>query len=212
MKICLTGGPCSGKTTALTAVSARLRALGWKVFTVPEVATLTAQNGGMIIMDGLTGSQTTEFFSLFLRAVRQFEDYFEGLARVSKKPSIILCDRGTMDGVAYAGKDLWDSLMRDSKESDLSMRNARYDAVIHLVTAADGAVESYNLDSNAARFEDEHEARAIDEKLLTSWLGHHNHIVVQNILGEAFEKKIERTIAVVEKILNEGEAKVPINE
>ena len=39
-RIALTGGPCGGKTTALTRLRDRFQSLGWRVFLVPETATL----------------------------------------------------------------------------------------------------------------------------------------------------------------------------
>ena len=44
-KIVLTGGPCAGKTTALDRLSAYLRERGFRVFTVPEAATMLFSNG-----------------------------------------------------------------------------------------------------------------------------------------------------------------------
>lgn len=47
-KIVLTGGPCAGKTTALTTISDRLRERGFRVYCVPECASLVANGGGLI--------------------------------------------------------------------------------------------------------------------------------------------------------------------
>ena len=38
-KICLTGGPCAGKSTALSKIERELTDLGYKVFIIDEVAT-----------------------------------------------------------------------------------------------------------------------------------------------------------------------------
>lgn len=43
-RICLTGGPCAGKTTALSMLHEKLEPT-YKVFLVPELATLTAMGG-----------------------------------------------------------------------------------------------------------------------------------------------------------------------
>ena len=47
-KICLTGGPCAGKTTALTHLQHGLTMKGIRVFSVPEAATLLMKGGAMI--------------------------------------------------------------------------------------------------------------------------------------------------------------------
>jgi len=67
-KICLTGGPCAGKTTALTQLTDHLTEKGFKVFTVPEVPTLTMEGGGMIIMGGLTQDKICQFQGLLMKA------------------------------------------------------------------------------------------------------------------------------------------------
>ena len=52
------------------------------------------------------------------------------------------------------------------------MRDNRYDQIIHLITAANGAEEFYRLDNNACRTEGIEQARQIDEKCARAWVGH----------------------------------------
>ena len=40
VKICFTGGPCAGKTTGLAMLADKLREMGYKVFCVPEAASM----------------------------------------------------------------------------------------------------------------------------------------------------------------------------
>ena len=40
-RICLTGGPCAGKTSALTYLTDKLSKLGFRVFSVLETPTMT---------------------------------------------------------------------------------------------------------------------------------------------------------------------------
>jgi hypothetical protein len=47
-RICLTGGPCAGKTTALATLSLHLKQIGYRVLLVPEAASIL-MNGGAII-------------------------------------------------------------------------------------------------------------------------------------------------------------------
>ena len=56
----------------------------------------------------------------------------------------------------------------------------RYDAVFHLVTAAQGAERFYTLDNNQARSESPQEARDVDERLVASWNGHPRHYIIDN--------------------------------
>ncbi len=57
-----------------------------------------------------------------------------------------------MDGQAYTDKMSWQVLIDEMGFNTIQLRDNRYDAVIHLVTAANGAAEHYSLD-NAARYE-----------------------------------------------------------
>jgi len=74
------------------------------------------------------------------------------LALLAKQEAVILTDRGLMDGCAYMKPECWQTLMDEKGWSEVTLRDRRYDGVIHLVTAANGAPEFYNL-GNVARYE-----------------------------------------------------------
>jgi dephospho-CoA kinase len=48
IRICLTGGPCAGKTTALVTLNKVMTQMGFKVLQVPEAATMLMKGGAMI--------------------------------------------------------------------------------------------------------------------------------------------------------------------
>ena len=72
---------------------------------------------------------------------------------VRNRVAVILCDRGLMDGKAYMEAETWEKMLRTYGIHEKDMRDNRYDAVFHLITAADGAAKYYNLDTNHARTE-----------------------------------------------------------
>jgi hypothetical protein len=89
-------------------------------------------------------------------------------------PAIVLCDRGTVDGVAYWPSDpdgFWSSL-GTTREREL----ARYDAVIHLMTPSPD--QGYNH-VNPLRTESPAAAAAIDARILEAWAGHPRRYVVE---------------------------------
>ena len=47
-RVCLTGGPCAGKTTAMATLTLQLTTKGFKVYVVPEAATLMMKGGCFI--------------------------------------------------------------------------------------------------------------------------------------------------------------------
>jgi len=71
----------------------------------------------------------------------------------------------------------------------------RYQGVIHLVSAADGAEKFYTLENNQARYEDTPEkGKVVDINLRNAWIGHHSHIMIDNPPEGGFEKKTRKYI------------------
>ena len=98
-----------------------------------------------------------------LLAQCHLEETFMELAVLAKQEAVILTDRGLMDGSAYMKPECWQTLMDEKGWSEVTLRDRRYDAAIHLVTAANGAEEFYNL-GNAARYEVHNFSHKIWEK------------------------------------------------
>lgn len=71
---------------------------------------------------------------------------------------MILIDRGLLDGSAYVSKDNWQALLDDMGVNNVILRDNRYDAILHMVTAADGAEKFYDSETNVARYEGLEEA------------------------------------------------------
>ena len=173
-KIVLTGGPCAGKTTAMVKVIEHFSSLGYKVFTIPEVPTMFTQAG----MNYLTSNK--DFFFEGEKATFQtqinLEDSFQRMAETLQQPVIIVCDRGTMDISTYLTPDFWNRIISEEGYTNSQLRN-RYDAVLHLVSAADGAEQFYTTANNAQRLEQADEeglkiARELDKKIVSAWKGH----------------------------------------
>lgn len=67
------------------------------------------------------------------------EDIFIEIAQTSDKHTIILNDRGVMDGAAYTDENVWQAILDEMGWSTIQLRDRRYEAVIHMKTAAEGA-------------------------------------------------------------------------
>ena len=201
VKIVLTGGPCAGKTTALVRVIEHFSSLGYKVFTIPEVPTLFTQAG----MNYLTTNKG--FFYEGEKATLEIqlalEDKFTRMAQEIQEPVIIVCDRGTMDISAYMTREIWEQITRAVGTSSAELRQ-RYDAVLHLVSAADGAEQYYTTANNAQRLEQKNEeglriARSLDKKVIHAWTGHPRLRVINN--HDDFEAKMRRVIKEISSVL-----------
>jgi hypothetical protein len=135
----LTGGPCGGKTTAMSKLKDYLTGKGFKVFMVPELPTITMVGGGMIVMGKLTREEVCKFQCQLVGIQKSMEDYFINLAVISGQPSVILFDRGCVDPKAYMDDETFQTFIDETGHNLVYLRDKRYDAVLHLITAADGA-------------------------------------------------------------------------
>lgn len=100
------------------------------------------------------------------------ESYYQKLASVQKKNVLLLTDRGVMDNTAYCSEEVEQKVFDSAGWNKTELRDKRYDMVIHLVTAADGAREFYTLSNNAARTESPELAIKLDKMTQEAWNGH----------------------------------------
>ena len=200
-RILLTGGPCAGKTTAMAAITQDLTQLGYKVLVVPEAATLIMKGGAMIVSSSFTEQQGLTFQKGLMKLQASLEDSFLDIGQmVTNQPVVILIDRGLLDGSAYVSTTGWQALMDDLNMNTVMLRDNRYDAVIHMVTAADGADEFYASLSNEARYESAEEAVDKDKKLRQAYMGHKKWVMIDNQVAD-FNQKINNAKQQVQQIL-----------
>lgn len=202
-KIVLTGGPCAGKTTALVKITEYFSDLGYKVFTVPEVPTMVTQSGWNYMTNNKAFYYEGELVILQLQL--SLEDSVQRMAEtlVDDQPCVIICDRGTMDISAYITPEMWQDLAAKVGFTTEELRS-RYDAVLHLVSAADGAEQFYTTENNAQRYEQANEeglkiARMLDRKVLDAWSNHPHLRVIDN--NSDFDRKLNRVLNEVSQVL-----------
>lgn len=140
----------------------------------------------------------------------QLEDCFYNLAVLFKGTTVILCDRGLMDGQAYTRPYLWKKILTENNMNEAMIRDQRYDAVLHMVTAADGAQKFYGF-GNQARYESIEDAISIDQKLQYAWLGHPKHEILDNYTVKDFEDKLETLLQKVKRIIGIQAEKKMVN-
>lgn len=201
-KIVLTGGPCAGKTTAMTYICQRLSELGYYPFIVPEAATLLMS--GKATPEGCVTSPQL-FQRLVMETMMQMEAHFEAAAReMTHLKPVILCDRGIMDNRAYMTETEFAEVAQSLGLDLRTMRDERYHGILHLRSAAIGAEEFYTTANNAVRKETLEEARALDERTLLSWLGHPHLAVIDNE-GKSFEQKLQLLFRKLCRVIGEPE-------
>ena len=194
IKIVLTGGPCSGKTTALSYVSKKLREQGIEVITIEERVS-------KLILGGKTPQNVGryEFYKLLFEQETAEEKEKTELAK--KMPCdrvVMLFDGGLLDNKVFVTQEEFDRYSSQNGTNEDIIRNS-YDAVFHLVTAADGAESSYDLLNNNARSESIDEAKKLDEEILSVWTGTPHLRVIDN--STSFDKKLERLMTEIMSFL-----------
>ena len=196
-KIVITGGPCAGKTTALSWIANNLPNKGYRVLFVPETATELI--GGGLTPWGCGTNLDYQRCQMELQLTK--ERLFERGARTMPADKVlIVCDRGAMDNKAYMTDLEFMQLCREMDTTEGELRD-RYDAVFHLVTAAKGAVEAYTFANNAARYETVEQAAALDDRIIAAWTGHPHFRIVDNATD--FEEKLERLLHEILSFLGE---------
>ena len=200
--VCLTGGPCAGKTSALTHLYDHLTARGWRVIIVPEAATIVLGASGRLEVE-----RTAAYFVAAQEAIltlqRDLPTILGGVLNGGEEKVVFLHDRAELDNRAYLEERLFTELIERTHGLTPWAVGERYDAVIHLITAAEGAEEAYSLSNNEARTESPEQARALDEACRRAWLGHPHYTVIPNE-GD-FDGKLTRTLQAVLNVLGEPE-------
>ncbi|EAT37440.1 AAEL010574-PA [Aedes aegypti] len=192
-KLVLTGGPCGGKTTGQARLCTFFENLGWKVFRVPETATVLLSGG--IKFSDLTTDEAYKFQENLLRTMIQMENTFFELGKSCTRNCLIICDRGVMDASAFVSKEKWDRMMRTNSWNSVELRDNRYNHIVHMVSAANGAEAFYSTEDHACRSEGVDLARELDYKSAAAWIGHPYFDVIDN--SSDFESKVNRMIECV---------------
>lgn len=186
IKIALTGGPCSGKTSIVERLAAEFYSDDRDVFICPESAYEVIANGG-----------SREDYLAFetLVAKKQLENETEILKKAEeseKNEVVVFYDRGITDCFSYVDD-------REALAENIGINIidswARYDALIVLQTAP----ESEYI-STCARIEDYQTALKFEQKLLGVTVGHSHLRYVKNQTN--FEEKYQSVKAEINSILS----------
>jgi predicted ATPase len=163
--IVLTGGPGAGKTAVLEMAR---RVFCTHVTILPESASLLF-NGGFPRHRSDAGRRAVQ------RGIFHVQREIERLALEEGCAAVALCDRGTIDGLAYwpsSMESFWDDVNADAKRE-----LERYDAVIHMETPASNV--GYNT-QNPLRSEPALEARMINDRILEAWKDHPRRSIISS--------------------------------
>lgn len=195
-RIVITGGPCSGKTSCLKAVQEHC---GDSVAIVPEVATILLQGGFPRPILPVT-SWPTEYHQLLQKAIldlqHSLEDACHLIAQQANK-TILICDRGVLDGAAYWPEGLEAYL----KHFNLCIHatHAQYDAVVHLESLATALPELFGTMNNPHRYESLVEAQEREHATRQAWLQHPRRLFIPG--KQSLKRKIQQVLSLIRSFL-----------
>ena len=183
-RVVLTGGPGAGKTAVLELVR---RSLCAHVRVLPESAGILF--GGGFPRDGSPRVQCAA-----QRAIFYVQRELEATVQTADV-AIALCDRGTVDALAYwpGPDDFWRSV-----GSTLDEQLARYHTVIHLRVPP---IDEYNQ-RNPLRVETPEQAAAIDARIAAAWSQHPRRFEIP--ATHDFFDKARRAIEIIRAELPAG--------
>lgn len=168
-RIVITGGPASGKTTALEHLGANYAELEL----VEEAATRVLSNGFPLPTEGKPWTQKwqNELQAAIVTQQLELEAAAIDRAYATSKRAVVQ-DRGLLDGAAYLSGGVKEFEELTGLQYAEVLR--RYHTVIYLGWLS----SNYEIESNPVRFEDEERARAIAGMILECWADHPNLIEV----------------------------------
>lgn len=184
-KLAITGGPSGGKTTLIEVLK---KEFGAKIKVAPEAASILYK-GGFPRIKNYAGYYHGQL--AIISTLRHIED----LLSESHPDCLIICDRGSLDSLAYWPDN--EAHFFKNINSTRQIELARYDWVLHLDTATEGDYDT----TNPIRTESFHEALLLNEKVRSSWEGHpHRQIITAE---NDFFGKMKKATDFVENILTQ---------
>ncbi len=184
--IVLTGGPGGGKTAVLEMAK---RTLNEKTVILPESASIIF-GGGFWRLPSLTARTAAQ------RAIYHVQREMETLVRQEYNWEIGLCDRGTLDGLAYwpcEEKAFW-----EMNGSSLEKEYSHYYAVIHMRTPTE--INGYNH-TNPLRIENAVQSKLIDDKIASIWKNHPRYVEVPST--KSFVEKADMALKFIKRFQTE---------
>eukprot|EP00928_Gymnodinium_smaydae_P012151 TRINITY_DN14418_c0_g2_i1.p1 TRINITY_DN14418_c0_g2~~TRINITY_DN14418_c0_g2_i1.p1 ORF type:complete len:457 (+),score=105.03 TRINITY_DN14418_c0_g2_i1:69-1439(+) len=202
--VVLTGGPSSGKSSALALLRDRLSTRGFQVLTIPEMATHLLVNSDGFQPEWVGTEKQVQIQRLFIDFQLSQEEAFTELAQMhpTKRPVLVL-DSCTLNPKVYLNDEQWQRALNFPGKAPQTEEAllARYDLIIHMVTSAHGGNYEWGPGSNnPGRFHSREEAQKYDKRALEVFGAHPQLRVVPQF--DDFEDKIGKVVEFVNDALH----------
>jgi hypothetical protein len=201
--VVLTGGPSSGKSSALALLRDRLSARGFQVLTVPENATHFLANSDGFQPEWAGTDKQVEMQRIFLNFQISQEDSFKAFAGLHPtKRAVLLLDCCTINSKVYVSDEQWSKVLGLAGHEPWTEGAlfARYDLVVHMMTCAmEGHYEWGPGSNNPGRYHTPEQAKEQDARCLQVFQSHPQLRVVPHC--PVFNDKIEKVAEFVNDAL-----------
>lgn len=184
--IVLTGGPGAGKTAVLEFVR---KVFCEHVAILPEAASILF-GGGFWRLESSSAKKAAQ------RAIYHVQEEMQSLVRDEGRWALGLCDRGTLDGLAY-----WPGPEQDfygTLNTSLEKEYSKYKAIIHLRSPS--LTNGYNH-QNPIRIETAEAAAIIDQRIHEVWKSHPNYFLIESTTE--FTEKIQKATNHIQTLIPE---------
>lgn len=183
MKIVLTGGPSAGKTSVVNVLyqTDRMR------FAIVQEAASVLFRGGFPRSSRPLDQKCQQ------RAIYFVQRELEEIGQLESQGRSLVCDRGTLDGVAYWPGD--EASYLAAVGSSMAEEIHRYDWVLHMDTASPSHYQNSEI-----RTELSAQAELVNQRVKQAWRLHPRRIVIPNF--ESFLEKIDVATKAVRMILD----------
>jgi AAA domain len=183
MKIAVTGGPTAGKTALIETL---FLAFSDRLGVVQEAASF-------LFRAGFPRYHDEAHICIQERAIYHMQNAFEDIGRLGNPNKVLLCDRGSLDGLAYwpKSKQSYFAAIDSTMEKEL----ARYDWVLHI-----DVQPPFDIQPNRLRSESEAQILEINERLKDAWSLHPRRCILPADIG--FVRKLELATELLDRAMD----------
>lgn len=225
-RILLTGGPHSGKTSAMLLLQDYLEKMRVPTVVVPESATRIISSLGSYAVTLCQHHQhlfqvnvvlTQKSNELVLEQLAQAMHRSTLMTRPALAPVVMIFDRGVLDGAAFVDNNIqWDAIMKasDTKigyttiggevKPTLRMQGLPcFDLVVHMQSCACGSMDTYSHVSpstHTTRLHGRDDAVIADKFLYDMYCSHDNFVFIP--CQTDFQRKIDMLLEHIQHLLH----------
>lgn len=192
IRIVITGGILSGKTTCCYKAKEYFQKKGYKVVIIPSMESILKENGF---------NDFTNYEELLNNRLK-YEKIFNNLIdNMDANKILVLYDGASLDIKSMCSKREFSNICNSLAISPENIRNS-YDAIFHLKSIAKGNPKLFDKTNHNDTI-DSSLAIALDDKIIDAWIAHANYRMIDYAIS--IEDKANKLIHEISKFLNEDE-------